>query len=116
MESDEVLLVLSTFPDVETAKRIGTALVTENLAACVNILPGVESIYRWKGQLEGGAEVIAFLKTTKGRFAALQSKLCELHPYEVPELIALPVTAGLPAYLQWVVENCQPRPASSAQS
>ena len=103
---DEVLLVISTFPDAETAERIGRELVTEKLAACVNILPGVRSIYRWEGKIEEGAEVIAFLKTTPARCAALQTKLKALHPYDVPELIAVPVTDGLPDYLRWVADCC----------
>ena len=94
-------LVISTFPNVETARSIGTQLVEENLAACVNIFPGeVESIYRWKGKIETGKEVIAFLKTT--RYAELEQRLAKLHPYEVPEIIAVDIAKGLPAYLEWL--------------
>lgn len=100
-----VLLVLSTFPDEQTAHRIGLQLVEEKLAACVNILPSVHSIYRWQGQVEKAAETLAFLKTAKETFPKLQKRLLELHPYEVPELIGIPIEAGSPHYLRWVAEN-----------
>ncbi|MFN2507988.1 MAG: divalent-cation tolerance protein CutA [Chthoniobacterales bacterium] len=102
----DVLLVISTFPDADTAHRIATELVTEKLVACVNILPQVRSVYRWEGKIEEGAETIAFFKTTQARLAELQAKLQSLHPYEVPEIVALPIANGLPDYLRWVVESC----------
>jgi periplasmic divalent cation tolerance protein len=103
--AEEVLLALSTFPDIETAGRIARELVTENFAACANIIPAVESVYRWQGKIESGNEALAFFKTTAARSAAFQEKLKSLHPYEVPEIIFIPVTAGLPEYLHWVVDN-----------
>jgi periplasmic divalent cation tolerance protein len=102
----EVLLVISTFPDAETAERIGRALVTENLAACANILPPVRSIYRWQEKIEDAAEIVALLKTTAGKYAALERRVKELHPYDVPEIIALPVSRGLDAYMKWLGESC----------
>jgi periplasmic divalent cation tolerance protein len=104
--SQEILLALSTFPDAETARRISNQLVTEKFAACANILPGVESIYRWKGKIENGAETLVFFKLSKDREAAFQEKLRSLHPYEVPEIVFVPVASGLPDYLRWVAESC----------
>ena len=103
--ADEIVIALSTFPDEETARRIAGQLVTENFAACANILPGVDSIYRWQGKIESGREVVVVFKTAENRRAAFQESLRALHPYEVPEIIFIPVTAGLPEYLRWVVDN-----------
>jgi periplasmic divalent cation tolerance protein len=102
----EILLALSTFPDADTARRSSHQLVTEKFAACANILPAVESIYRWKGKIENAGEVIVFFKTTPDRQTAFQEKLRSLHPYDVPEIIFMPVAGGLPEYLSWVAENC----------
>ena len=104
--ADKVLLALSTFPDRETAQRIAQQLMTEKFAACANILPAVESIYRWKGKIESGNEALVFFKLSEDRQSAFQEKLRSLHPYEVPEIIFVPITGGLPEYLRWVVENC----------
>ena len=104
--ADEVLLVLSTFPDAETARRIARQLVEEHCAACANILPGIESIYWWKEKVENAHETLVLFKTTADRYAALERTLKQLHPYEVPEIVALPVAHGLPGYLRWVSENC----------
>lgn len=103
-----LLVVLSTFPDAGTARAAAEALVEEHLAACVNILPGVESIYRWQGKLATGAEVLAVIKTTTDRYAKLEARLRELHPYEVPEIVALPASAVAESYLRWVSEVCAP--------
>lgn len=103
--AEEILLTFSTFHDIETARRIARQLVTENFAACANIIPAIESIYRWQGKIEQGKETLVLFKTTAARSAALQDKLKSLHPYEVPEIIFIPVTAGLPEYLRWVVDN-----------
>ncbi|MEQ1859651.1 MAG: divalent-cation tolerance protein CutA [Chthoniobacteraceae bacterium] len=99
------LVVLATFPDIVTARRIVRTLVEERLIACGNLVPGVESIYRWKGEVETGAEVLGILKTEDSRFDQLKVRLRELHPYEVPECIALPVADGLPDYLRWIGES-----------
>jgi periplasmic divalent cation tolerance protein len=102
----KILLALSTFPDPETARRISNQLVTEKFAACANILPAVESIYRWKEKIETASEVIVLFKTTQDRQKAFQEKLRSLHPYDVPEIIFMSVTNGLPEYVRWVIENC----------
>ena len=103
---EKILLALSTFPDAETARRISKQLVTEKFAACANILPSVESIYRWKEKIETGNETFVFFKLSEDRQAAFQEKLRSLHPYEVPEIIFVPVANGLPDYLRWVAESC----------
>ena len=101
-----ILVALGTFPDAETARRISNQLVTEKFAACANILPAVESIYRWKEKIETAGEVVVFFKTTAARQEAFQEKLRSLHPYDVPEIIFMSVTNGLPEYLRWVIDNC----------
>lgn len=103
------LLCLSTCPDAETAATIARRLVEERLAACVNHLPGVVSTYRWQGKIHEDAEVLLVIKTTRERFDALRDRLVGLHPYEVPELIALEVADGLPAYLEWVARETATR-------
>ena len=104
--TDDALLVMSTFPDAETARRIARELVTEHLAACANLLPAVQSIYRWEGKVEEATETMVFFKTTRARFAELQARLKAAHPYDVPEIIALPIGDGQPEYLRWVRESC----------
>src|SRR5206468_10112503 len=104
--TEKILLALSTFPDRETAQRISNQLVGEKFAACANILPGVESIYRWKEKIESGNETLVFFKVSEDRQPAFQEKLRSLHPYDVPEIIFVPVASGLEEYLQWVSENC----------
>ena len=102
----ETLLAVSTFPDAETARRIAQQLVTEKLAACANIIPAVESIYRWQDKIENAHETLVFFKTTADRYDAFQDKLKSLHPYEVPEIICLRIADGLPEYLRWVGAGC----------
>jgi periplasmic divalent cation tolerance protein len=104
--AEKILLALSTFPDAETARKISNQLVAEKLAACANILPSVESIYHWKEKIESGNETLVFFKLSEDGQSAFQEKLRSLHPYEVPEIIFVPVSNGLPEYLGWVVENC----------
>jgi periplasmic divalent cation tolerance protein len=104
--ADNILLAISTFPDRETAQRICHELVTRKLAACANILSPIESIYRWKDKIEQGNEILVFFKLGEDRQSAFQEKLRSLHPYEVPEIIFVPVTAGSPDYLRWVAESC----------
>jgi|SRR5437660_11799961 len=106
MADPKIVLALSTFPDRETAQRISNQLVTEKFAACANILPSVESIYRWKEKLETGTEALVFFKVSQDRQSAFQEKLCSLHPYEVPEIIFVLISSGLPEYLRWVADNC----------
>lgn len=97
-----VLAVLSTAPDTATAQRIGTTLVEERLAACANVVEGVTSVYRWRGQIEREQEVLMVLKTTSGAVDRLKERLVELHPYDLPEVLALSVPAGHEPYLDWV--------------
>lgn len=103
---EKILLALSTFPDSEIARRISNQLVTERFAACANILPAVESIYGWKNKIESGNEILVFFKITEERQTAFQDKLRSLHPYDVPEIVFVPVAGGLPEYLRWVSDNC----------
>ena len=98
-----VRIALLTAPDAETGKRIARQLVDERLAACVNVLPGVTSIYRWQGAVEEAGEVMLVVKTVQERVPALVARVPELHPHKVPEVVVLAVESGLPAYLQWVV-------------
>ena len=104
--AEKILLALSTFPDAEIARRISNQLVTEHFAACANIFPSVESIYRWKEKIESGNEIFAFFKVSEDQQSAFQDKLRTLHPYDVPEIIFVPVAGGLPEYLQWASESC----------
>ncbi|RIX48287.1 MAG: divalent-cation tolerance protein CutA [Rhodocyclales bacterium GT-UBC] len=98
-----IQLVLTNCPDEACANAIALALVEDRLAACVNILPRVQSVYRWQGAVESASEIPLLIKTTTAGYPALEARLRELHPYEVPEIIALSVSQGLPAYLNWVV-------------
>lgn len=100
--SDPVLLCYCTCPDAASAQVIAEALVGERLAACVNRLPGVASTYCWQDQVTTDAEELLLIKTVASRFAALKTRLLELHPYDLPELIAVPVAQGHDAYLDWV--------------
>lgn len=100
--SDSVHTALCTCPDPDTAERLASALVDEGLAACVNLIPGILSVYRWQGQVHRDPEVLMLIKTTGERLAALATRIRELHPYELPELIVQPVSAGLPDYLEWI--------------
>lgn len=106
--ADECLLVLCTCPNDTVAAEIATALVEERLAACVNRLPGVKSWYRWESRVEHDDEVLLLIKTTRERYAALEPAVRRLHPYDVPEVIALPVVAGSSAYLDWVRASSRP--------
>jgi len=99
----DLLLVLSTFPDEEKARQIGTLLVEKQLAACVNLLPGVTSIYQWQGKVETVGEVLAIFKTTAGGFAALRDGILAHHPYEVPEVVALRMEDVSEAYGRWIL-------------
>lgn len=98
----ETLLIITNCPNETTANAIALAVVEARLAACVNILPRVQSIYHWQGAVESTTEIPLFIKTTAASYPALESKIRELHPYDVPEIIALPVTQALPAYLNWL--------------
>lgn len=97
-----VFLILSTCPDADTAQRLARIVVEERLAACVSLLPGAVSTYRWQGRVEQATEVQLLAKTPADRRDALMARLAELHPYELPEILAVETAAGLPAYLDWV--------------
>jgi len=96
------LLVLTNLPDRAAAERLADMLVAKNLAACVNLLAPCRSVYRWKGALQHDEEHPLLIKTTAERYGALEEALRAAHPYELPEIIAVPVERGLPAYLDWV--------------
>ncbi|RZI44901.1 divalent-cation tolerance protein CutA [Herbaspirillum sp. HC18] len=101
----DVLLVLTNVPDEATAHGIARRLVEDRLAACVNVLPAVHSIYRWQGAVEEASEVSMLIKTTKDRYEELQAAVAALHPYDVPEIIAIPSVGGLPSYLKWIASE-----------
>jgi periplasmic divalent cation tolerance protein len=109
---NEVLLVITNLPDRTTAERMAETLVTEGVAACVNIMAECTSVYRWQGKIEHAGEVPLLIKTTRAAYPQLESALRKLHPYEVPEIIALPVSAGLPDYLNWVAQETLPKKES----
>jgi periplasmic divalent cation tolerance protein len=100
---DEVLLVITNLPDRESAQRLAHLLVEKNAAACVNILPECNSVFRWQGVIESANEVPLLIKTTRSAYARLEELIRAQHPYELPEIIAVSVVSGLPAYLQWVI-------------
>jgi periplasmic divalent cation tolerance protein len=104
----DVLICLCTCPDRASAAGLARALVDARLAACVNLLPGVASIYRWQGRVEQADEVLLLIKTTRQAYPALEARLPALHPYELPELLAVESAAGLPAYLEWVAAQARP--------
>jgi len=106
--SADVLIALCTCPDAAVGGRIAEALVGEGLAACVNTLPGITSVYLWKGEVQRDAEVLLLIKTTQARLPELTGRVRQLHPYELPEVIAVPVSGGLPDYIQWVISCTSP--------
>ena len=101
----DILLVLTNLPSREAADRLADALVAQRVAACVNILAPCRSVYRWKDEVQHDEEHPVLVKTTRQRYAALEAAIRAAHPYELPEIIAMPVSAGLPAYLQWVADE-----------
>jgi periplasmic divalent cation tolerance protein len=96
------LLIFTNLPDLSTAQTLAHALVENRLAACVNILPAVESVYRWQGAVEQASEVTLLIKTVQERYDELEATIRAAHPHQVPEIIAVPIAAGLPAYLDWL--------------
>jgi periplasmic divalent cation tolerance protein len=110
MENDKAVLVYSTFPAVETAETVGGELVDAGLAACVNILPGMVSIYRWEGKRQREAEVVMIIKTRASLAERVVAETRQRHPYENPALLVLPVDGGSDAFLAWILsETSQPR-------
>jgi periplasmic divalent cation tolerance protein len=100
--SADFLVVLCTCPTREVASAIATAVLEERLAACVNQLPGIKSLYRWEGRIEDDEELLLLIKTTSQLFPALEEMIRDLHPYDVPEIIGLPLTVGSKDYLAWI--------------
>lgn len=103
-------IVLCTVPDPATGETLGRQLVENGLAACVNVVPGLTSIYRWQGRLEQSAETLLLIKTRGDRFEELSATLRRLHPYELPEIVAVSLAAGLPAYLDWINQQLDHTP------
>ena len=104
----DAIIVLCTCPDNASARQLAQTLLSEKLAACVNLIPQVTSLYYWQGKMEESQEVQLVIKTRRTMFGVLQERLLSLHPYEVPEILALPILCGNPAYLQWVQEQTTP--------
>jgi periplasmic divalent cation tolerance protein len=102
---EQALLVLTNLADTTSARLLARALVEQRLAACVNMLPAVQSVYRWNDVVEEAAEVTLLIKTTTARYDELEQAIRALHPYELPEVIAVPVSAGSPAYLAWIAQE-----------
>jgi len=101
----EVFVVLCTCPNSVEAEKLASGLLEQGLAACVNILPQIRSIYRWQGEVHNDSEVLMIIKTTRQAYAGLQQWLQDNHPYDVPEILALPVADGCDAYLEWVTNE-----------
>jgi len=99
---ESALIVLTTLPDSASAEALARQLLAQNLAACVNIMGEMTSIYRWEGKIQKGAEQQLVIKTTRARYPQVQDCIAENHPYELPEIVAIPVAQGLPDYLDWV--------------
>ena len=104
------LLVITNLPDRPSAERLADALLAKRLAACVNILAPCRSVYRWKGEVQHDEEHPVLVKTTTERYAELEAGIRALHPYELPEIIAVPIERGLPGYLDWVAVETSPAP------
>ena len=99
---EDYLLVISTCPNQDVAKQLAGKIIDEHLAACVNILPNIVSVYKWQGSMEESSESMMLIKSTKQQYENLQSLIVEEHPYELPEVIAVPISGGLPEYLAWI--------------
>lgn len=108
MSNPQFAAVLCTVPDENTATRIARALVEGGLAACCNVVPGLRSVYMWKGEVCDDAELLLIIKTRLDRFGELEAAVRDLHPYDVPELIALPVARGSADYLTWMADHVHP--------
>ena len=106
MKSEKFALVLVTAPDLKTARALAKSALQAKLIACANLIPKIESHYRWQGKVESSAEVLLVLKTQKTRLAALEKFVMANHPYDTPEFLVLPVTGGTKKYLGWLAENC----------
>lgn len=105
---NDILLVLTNLPDPESAQRLSRQIIESNSAACVNQLAPCTSTYRWQGKIESSCEVPLLIKTSRSAYPRLEALILSAHPYELPEIIAVPVTTGLPAYLDWVDQQTRP--------
>lgn len=101
------IMALTNVPDMDTARAIARRLVENRVAACVNCLPQVNSIYRWQNTVEEASEITLLIKTTHRRYSEMEAMIKEMHPYELPEIVALAITGGLPAYLKWIEQETQ---------
>lgn len=110
MNNDEhPIIVLCTCPDQATAQNLATILIEEYCAACINIIAGINSIYRWQGQIERATEYLLIIKTQSILYKKLETTIIKHHPYQLPEIIALPIAQGLPTYLNWIKTNLLPK-------
>jgi periplasmic divalent cation tolerance protein len=107
--SDDAIVVFMTAANGEEASRLAEMLVGAHLAACVQILPEIESVYRWQGKIERSSEVLLLAKTTRGKFDDLESEVRALHSYDTPEIVAVPIVAGSAPYLEWLVKSADSR-------
>ncbi|MFV2057836.1 MAG: divalent-cation tolerance protein CutA [Thiohalomonadales bacterium] len=98
-------LVLTTCPDKDSAHTVAHSLIEGRLAACVSILPPITSIYRWQGKIESNEELMLLIKTKNSQFSAIKEQILDVHPYELPEIISVPISNGLDQYLRWVADN-----------
>jgi periplasmic divalent cation tolerance protein len=103
--SNDVILVLTNLPDQESAEKLAQILIQEKMAACVNMLAPCTSFYEWQGQLEESQEIPLLIKSTQQKYSLLENCILRHHPYELPEIISVPIDKGLPSYLNWVCEN-----------
>ncbi|NJD08555.1 MAG: divalent-cation tolerance protein CutA [Methylococcaceae bacterium] len=110
--SSPYCLVFSTCPEAETANRLAHLLVEQRLAACVNLLPGITSCYRWQGAVETASEVLLMAKTATHRYGEVERAIRQHHPYELPEIVMVPIGHGLPPYLQWIAQCVEPETSS----
>lgn len=110
--NEQFVIALSTFPDVETARKISHELVENAVVACANIVPALESIYHWKDKVETSVESLAIFKLTAGNYSDFESRLLKLHPYDVPEILRLNITGGSADYLRWIGDSCSRLPES----
>ena len=108
MPSDQFVIVLTTLPVEGDVEKLASQLVEERLAACVNILPAMRSVYRWKNAVERADERQLVIKTTRARVTALESRLRAIHPYDVPEFVVLPIDSGSSDYLSWLTDSTKP--------
>jgi len=107
--NSKVIIAFSTCPDLAEGRALADRLVDQALAACVNLMPQMTSVYRWQGQIQSADECLLVIKTTEDSMPAVRDCIVQHHSYELPEVVAVPVCDGLPAYLQWVADQCAPR-------